>query len=166
MIDSQPRRGGDPRTFHVNLGQATQRQPQPPRMTFAASGFSDTATVFRVYDAALWGGGCSDLQWPTNPPTWLNDVYARVARGESEEAADLLYERIDDLLLSDRIAQCDGLLRTIDLERLNENLLVALLVMTKPASALLPYRASLRAAVREHLSKLGFSNVEELVRGL
>lgn len=97
---------------------------------------------------------------------WLDDVYSLVDQGKSEQAVDLLYEHVDDLLLAEDFKRCDALLQTVDLKRLDSNLMVSLLTMTAPAKAALPYRASLLQRARKALETIAPGRADRLLMGL
>ncbi|MDX9721520.1 MAG: hypothetical protein RBU37_12295 [Myxococcota bacterium] len=98
-------------------------------------------------------------------PTWLNDVYALVSRGDPDSAAHLLCSRIDELLLSGQFARCNELLQAIDLKRLDCNLVVTLLAFTRLAKEALPFRPRLCERARARLlCDLAPDRVERLLR--
>ncbi len=56
---------------------------------------------------------------------WLEAIYALVEYGHTEDALDILYERIDDLLSKGAMMEVDSILGWIDLGRLDVTLLLA-----------------------------------------
>lgn len=99
-------------------------------------------------------------------PMWLDDVYAYVQRKLPRKAVDILYQRVDGLLGSGEFERCDELLRTIDLKRLDSNLIVSVLAMTKLAANELPYRSKLLLRARTVLESLAPGRVASLLASL
>ena len=83
---------------------------------------------------------------------WLDDVYSLVQQKRQRKAVDILYEKVDDLLIAGEFKRCDELLRTIDLSRLDTNLIVSVLAMTKSAASDLPCRPNFLARARSVLN--------------
>lgn len=102
----------------------------------------------------------------TDTLTWLGDIYSLVARQQPDEAADVLFDHVDDLLLEQQFQSCDDLLRTIDLKRLDRNLLIALLSITLSAKEALPYRPRLLERTRARLTSSDPGRVDRLLDGL
>lgn len=100
------------------------------------------------------------------PPQWVEEMYLLVAHRELERAVDLLFERVDDLLLEGRMNECDAILRTIDIDQLDSNLMVSLLSITLPAASELPYRPTLVARVESSFMKTDPERTAGLLRGL
>lgn len=100
---------------------------------------------------------------PKNAPMWLNDVYSFVHQNQERKAVDILYEKVDDLLVEKKFLQCDDLLQTIDLKRLNSNLIVSILAMTKNAAEDLPYRKKLLRRSRTILDSITPGRAERLL---
>lgn len=84
-------------------------------------------------------------------PTWdllPYRIYKLCLEDRSDEAIDLLFDRVDDLLLEGRMDEVDRLLEQVKLERLNEDLLVAFLTITAAAWDKLPAREKYREKMR------------------
>lgn len=98
--------------------------------------------------------------------SWLAELYALIRNNNSEAASDLLYDKIDEMLLSGDFEGCDRLLRKIQLEKFDTFLLVALASILKtPNKELSEYRGTL-AKIRSHLKRLAPDRVETLLKGL
>lgn len=70
--------------------------------------------------------------------SWIDEVYACVERNDPDAAVDVLFRGIDRLLRAGEFSKCDDLLMSLDLERLDSNLLVALDSITRRAADKLP----------------------------
>jgi hypothetical protein len=99
-------------------------------------------------------------------PTWLDDVYLLVARGQIDDAVDVLFSNLDEMLLVGHFSRCNALLRVVDLKKLDTNLLVGLLSITLSAKALLPERADVVGRVEARLNELDPSRTARLLDGL
>jgi hypothetical protein len=98
---------------------------------------------------------------------FLDGVYQAVAQGDTDGAADKVYDRIDRLLERGEFATCDRLLRRIDLGQLDSNVMVAFLVITLPARQHLHERGPFYRGVERILSRdRGREAVEPTLRGL
>lgn len=95
---------------------------------------------------------------------WLEDVYAHVAKGQDEEAGDLLYTELFDRL--EDPAAIDTILENVDFERLNTLLTVAVLSATLPVRGLLKSRPGAVKRARLRLMQLAPERVEPLLAGL
>ncbi|NJK32157.1 MAG: hypothetical protein HC927_06975 [Deltaproteobacteria bacterium] len=100
------------------------------------------------------------------PLAWLEDIYSLVAAGDSRAAADILCERIDDMLLAGEFARCDGVLRSIDIGRLDSKLLVTLLSVTVAAAGQLTERSRLVTKIERRLAKDAPERIERMLEGL
>lgn len=96
----------------------------------------------------------------------LTDLYSLVARGRPDDAIDILFQNVDELLTRGDFAGCDELLRVVDLNHLDTNLVVALLSITAGASAHLRERGAVFARAKEVLLKLSPSRADRLLDGL
>ncbi len=97
---------------------------------------------------------------------WLEDVYSFVQQNKLDDAIDVLFYNIDDLLLAGELYKCDCLLKTIDLKRLDTNLVVALLSITKSAKHKLSERASFVLRALNRLNELSPDRVSKMISGL
>ncbi|MCY1009724.1 hypothetical protein OV079_30000 [Nannocystis pusilla] len=68
-------------------------------------------------------------------PAWVQHIYELVKTDELDDALDVLFENVDDLLRQGRMALVDDVLQRFDLERLEPTLLTGLLAITKRASS-------------------------------
>ncbi|MCK6514911.1 hypothetical protein L6R46_07650 [Myxococcota bacterium] len=106
------------------------------------------------------------LTTPTDSLMWLGDLYSLVARQDPDSAIDLLIGHVDDLLSAGAFLRCDALLKTIDPERLDSNLVVATLLATRRAAPHLPERPAFIQRARARLLQLAPDRVERLLAGL
>ncbi len=97
---------------------------------------------------------------------WVTQMYVLVACNELEDAIDLLYDNVGELLLAGKMSECDAILRTIDIHRLEGNLMVGILSITLAAREHLPHRKTLVAEIEEHFRLTDPKNVEALMSGL
>ena len=84
----------------------------------------------------------------------LKLIYSLVMTFEIDEATDVLFKYVDDLLSTQKFSQCDEFLQAIDLDRLDSNLILALLSLTRAAEKDLPYRPKLLTKARARLVEL------------
>jgi len=97
---------------------------------------------------------------------WLDEVYSLVARDHVDEAIDILFRNVDELLTAGAFDRCNDLLRTIDLKRLDTHLLVGLATITLPAASELSFRSALLARIETRLKLLAPERVDRLLAGL
>lgn len=114
------------------------------------------------------------------PEVWLHDIYNFVYENKDEEAIDLMYSKIGDLLDNGEFEKVNEILPTIDLRKLNLNLLVGLLNITrcgtdKPydffASYYEPNLLSYRPKLVEEIEKVMYEiepneKIDKLMEGL
>lgn len=114
------------------------------------------------------------------PKFWLHDIYTFVSKNKDEEAIDLMFEKIGDLLEDGEFEKVNEILPTIDLRRLNLNLLVGLLCITRCGTdkpfdvlasyyepSLLPYRPKLVEEVEKVMYEIEPSErIDKLLEGL
>lgn len=97
---------------------------------------------------------------------WVEQMYSHVAASKIDEAVDILFDHIDELLLAGDFSACDDLLHVIDPKRLDTHLLVAALSMTKAAAPRLSSRVRFVNRVTARLKELAPDRWEALVQGL
>lgn len=97
---------------------------------------------------------------------WLGELYSMVKDEKSDDALDLLFEKVDDLLVEGRMEQCDRLLKKIDEKRLDTSLLVGVLSITLPAKTSLKERPSFFERAKTRLQELAPGRSERLLSGL
>jgi hypothetical protein len=123
-----------------------------------------------------------DLENEFNPKPkfWLHDIYTFVSKNKDEEAMDLLFAKIGDLLDDGEFEKVNDILPTIDLRRLNLNLLVGLLSITRCGTnkpfdflasyynpELLPYRPKLVEEVEKVMYEIEpTERIDKLLEGL
>jgi len=99
-------------------------------------------------------------------PPWIDTFHAYAGTNQDEEAIDLLFEKIDDMLLDDQMAEVDRLLALFELEKLSINLLVGLLSITLSAREFLPSRPELVDRVRALVWRRDPLRAERIMKGL
>ena len=85
---------------------------------------------------------------------------------EEEQAVDMLFDHIDELLLEELYEACNMFLTQIDPQQLGANLNVSLLAITLGARAHLPYRDELVSQVRTLFEAQEPQRADSLLRGL
>jgi hypothetical protein len=105
-------------------------------------------------------------QAPTRDFSWLTDVYALNEAGETDDAVDMIFDRVDDLLLDGEAPQVDDLLNAIDVKRLDITLMLAALSITKPAADRLQNRLGFVGRVEGRLREVAGDRMERLLSGL
>jgi len=109
------------------------------------------------------------VQTPDDRPNlmWLEDVYSFVASGKKRKAIAVLFREMDELLSSNQFELCDSIIAsTLDLNRLNASLLIAVLSITLPASSKLKSRADLVERIRRRLKNEVPERAERMLKGL
>lgn len=97
---------------------------------------------------------------------WLNDMYALDADGNCDDAIDILFEALDELLLAERYENCDAILQALDVDRMSATLLVGCISFTQLAARHLPSYPAFFAAVESRLRVLAPDRVDRLLWGL
>lgn len=72
---------------------------------------------------------------------FLASVYTLNVLGSTRAAADLIIDRIDDLLNDGDFTECDNILKEIDAKQLSESSLVSFLGITAAAAPKLSHRS-------------------------
>lgn len=134
-------------------------------------GVGRDASYLQDITSQLWGedGAIAETEFrkdTVSAPTWLDTVYSLVARGKPDDAIDVLFDRVDDLLIAGEFPRCNDLLHAVDLARLDIDLLVALLSITLRAAPHLPDRPWLVQRVEKRLREIAPDRIEGLMRGL
>lgn len=101
-----------------------------------------------------------------NAPMWLEDIYSLVAQGKVDDAIDVLFHNMNAMFRRGEFVLCNEWLRAIDLKRLDANLLVGLLTITRSVSAQLSFRAKLVTKIEELLQSLAPGRAERILNGL
>ena len=163
------------------IGAGTWGPPERPanyahdlRSRLAASntpGVGRDASYLQNITTQLWGedGAAAETEPhkdTVSAPIWLDTVYSLVARGAPDDAIDVLFDHVDDLLITGEFRRCNDLLHAVDLARLDTDLLVALLSITLPAAPHLRDRPWLVQRVEKRLQEIAPDRIEGLMRGL
>lgn len=104
-------------------------------------------------------------KWPGEEP-WVLQMYDLVASKRLEEAIDLLYDNVDDMLLEGKMQECDDILQQIDIRRLDSYLMIGLLSITLSASEHLPHRKVLVEEIENYLRATEPERADALMKGL
>jgi hypothetical protein len=99
-------------------------------------------------------------------PRWLDRLYRLCDDKKRGPAVDLVLDAFDDLLLLQDTARCDEILRTVDVERLMVEVLLAILMETFRARSMLTERAGLYRRVEERLTRERPEKVAALLAGM
>jgi hypothetical protein len=97
---------------------------------------------------------------------WLNLIYDFVENNLVDEAIDLLFTKINELLINKEFECCDALLKAIQIKRLNVDLLISLLSITLSAANKLPFRKELVINVEKRITELAPDRVHSLLKNL
>ena len=105
---------------------------------------------------------------PLDPqPNVLSMIYDLVTSNKTDDAMDLLYDVVDELLSAHSFPICERMLTNIDLDRLNADLLIGVLSITLPAKNALPARAQFLQRVEQRLARtLPPNQIAEFLHGL
>lgn len=116
---------------------------------------------YRTLGALLVDEGEPDPAWQKIVSTlrdWFGDLFARLGElsraRELDAALDLVFDHLDDLMLSKRFADVSQILARVPVDTLDPAILVGFLTITAPARAALgAARPAFVARVREELDK-------------
>lgn len=97
---------------------------------------------------------------------WLHEVYILVRSGAVDQAIDVAFQHVDDLLTAHDFVSCDQALRDVDVEQLDVFLIVALLSATLRAAPDLRERPAFVQRARLRLVQLAPDRVDRLLAGL
>lgn len=95
---------------------------------------------------------------------WIEEMYALVAAGETDDAIDVLFDAVDDACLEGRFDDVDVWCESIDVTKLGPDLLVAVLCITHAPKPYLSKRAALFARIHDRLYELVPDEAAELLR--
>lgn len=96
----------------------------------------------------------------------IEEIYKLVELQEYDEACDILYQDMDSMFLDGEFDQCNEMLKLINLDKLDINLLVGLLSITYAAKDKLPYRDNLYNKIQQKFDLLCSDRKEKLLVGL
>ena len=96
---------------------------------------------------------------------WLDELYRLVASSQ-DCALDLVLEKIDDLLLEGRFEVVNEILSTVDVQRLDPTVMLALLSVTKSTNQNLPCWQKLFVRVESELVERFPGRAQKLLLGL
>lgn len=97
---------------------------------------------------------------------WLEEIYSLVESKEYRKAIDIVFDCIDDFALEARFEEIDEILPAIDISKLDENLMVAFLAISKPVKPKLKNYDDLYLRIEEFYKKTKPEEVEEILKGL
>lgn len=95
----------------------------------------------------------------------LTKIYAGVEEGEIDQAMEILFDYVDDLMDRGDFAACDQLILSTDLTKLNTNLLVGLLSILHVARAELKHYELILVAIEARLEVIAPGRVDRLMSG-
>ena len=98
--------------------------------------------------------------------SWLSSTYSLVAKKDVHAAIDLVFEHFDELLHEGRMREADEALAAVDVKRLDSNLMVAVLTITRAAKDQLNRRADLLRRVESRLQVMVPERAADLIAGL
>jgi len=98
--------------------------------------------------------------------SWVDEMYMLIASEELEGAIGLLYDNIDDMLLEERMQECDRILQMLDLSKMESYLMIGVLSITLSAANKLPSRPALVTRIENVLQQTHPDDVNDLLRGL
>ncbi len=163
-------------SFHLaTLGHALSRRDiaitaVPMPMARQTSGAGDEAAYLDALAKVLARGEIQATislgSTSGQRPLWLDEIYSLIAHSRPDAAVDILFNRFDDLFSRSEFERCDEVLRAIDLGRLDTNLLVAVLSITRPARDSLSAREEIVRSVERELQRRVPARAERLLRGL
>lgn len=95
----------------------------------------------------------------------LEEIYAAVEHNQIQEATDILFDEVESFLEYENL-QFDDLnefIKQIDVDRLDTNLLVAALSITKRPGHHLPYRQEFAQKCKDRLQLLAPERLDRLI---
>lgn len=108
--------------------------------------------------------GHPDIE-PTKRYPWFFRVMELDASGHYVEALGIIFSQIDDMLCGNQFSSVDEFLKSIDLEKISSHMIVGILSITRPASALLATRRWFYNSAWERLNAMG-KDANRLIGGL
>lgn len=153
----------------VNLFDWGHDAERPPERPLLPSAGQEAQGLDRLYRFLQGRDGASPprvVSEAREALAWLEEVYVLVHRNEPDDAIDLLFDHVDRLLQSGEFRACDDLLKTIDAGRLDTNLMIAVLTITRSSAAQLPGRSRFVRRVEGRLRELAPTRVERLLSDL
>jgi len=97
---------------------------------------------------------------------WFAEALEACALGNQDKALDIVYDIVDNMLLSARFDDADQALREIDVPNTPIVILVGLLTITLLANDRLPSRSAFFEAVRAECIARGRTGTDQLLKGL
>ena len=141
--------------------------PDAPTGVDAAQATTAQATTAQDDTTPRSRGGQSDTDAPDpGHARWLAALYQLVENGDTQRAADRIFERIDGLLERRAFADCDDLLNIVDVGRLDTFSLVSFLAASLAGAAELPSRPDLYRRTERRLRELAPDRADRLLAGL
>lgn len=102
----------------------------------------------------------------TTPPAWVEEAIALQDQDRIDDAIDIIFDHFDDLHHNGKFTESDAALAVTDVNRLGEDLLVAVLAITRLAAKHLPSRPAFVAKVRAKIHAEQPDAVDSIMRGL
>lgn len=98
--------------------------------------------------------------------TLVNEVYTLLGNGRRHAAADIIFEKIDGLFSVEDFAKVDEILKSFDIERLDESIMASILAITYPARHHLDFRARFFDDVKRVLCERLPDRVDNILKNL
>ncbi len=113
----------------------------------------------------------STIAWSENARhrselAWLSKTYSLVASRDVDAAVDLIFDQFDELLHARKFREADEALAAVDVKRLDSNLMVALLTITRAAKASLRRREELVHRIETTLRADAPKRADHLLAGV
>lgn len=96
----------------------------------------------------------------------MTDIYRLVASGKTDLAADMIFDRVDDLLCAGQFQEVDALLERIDVEQLDITACLCFLSVCLRAEPHLAAWPGMVQRVAARVRTLAPDRYERLMRGL
>jgi hypothetical protein len=100
----------------------------------------------------------------TGQLNWLASLYSLVSCGQTDQAIDLLFRNVDKSCRTGDFSLVDSLVRSVDVKRLNIELLLALVAITKRPAEKLAHRGSLLVAVQREIKRIEPNRADRLLK--
>jgi len=99
---------------------------------------------------------------------WLDKVMQLDREGQVDDAIDIVYENMDELLLDGKYQAAGEILEHIECDQLSEYLLIAFATITLTKKKIIPKRDDFMARVRDSLRRRGTDDeeIDDLLAGL
>jgi len=97
---------------------------------------------------------------------WLSHIYDLIKINKIDDAIDILFSQIDNRLLKGEFKQCDEILKSINLQKVNITFMICVLAITSPAKDKLLYRKELFENIKNIINQKDPQRCSRLLNGL